>query len=325
MGAYVIGGSAYVIGGSAYVIGPRGGEGKMNLQFNINDVGGSLTGWNAVQTDRTVGIKIPSGSVVDDAGDVVTGVSLELLQGGDGAFTTGPSTGWPELINTGPNAGQSANDTDWPNPEITQGNWFATTIDLEFAVNGLTPGIYDVEVYVGVRDDLLTRESDITITGTGTVLGSKMSSPLSAFTGDRLLAGQITIDGTGIGKVLIEQAIGSTSGTISGFTIREVLGPPVIDVPYADLINLDSDVVQVDLNTNISGEATLTITWDPEIPNGLTETAGVVSGTVTTPTGTAISTVVGSNSFGKVTDTFQWTTLTTGDPTSGILVPIIEP
>ena len=87
-------------------------------------------------------------------------------------------------------------------------------------------------------------------------------------------------------------------------------------------MNLDTDVVSVNLNTNISGDTSLSVTWEPNIPSGLTETAGIVSGTVTTPTGTAIATVVGKNSFGPVTDSFQWTTLTTGDPSTGINVPI---
>lgn len=97
---------------------------------------------------------------------------------------------------------------------------------------------------------------------------------------------------------------------------------PILVTPYPDLINLDADVVSVNLNTNITGETTLTVTFDPAIPNGLSETGGIVSGTVTTPTGTAIATVVGTNSFGKVTDTFQWITLTAGSGTTTINRPI---
>lgn len=102
------------------------------------------------------------------------------------------------------------------------------------------------------------------------------------------------------------------------------LAAPTLTTLYSDLINLNTDVVSEDLKTNISGATSYTVTFDPIIPSGLSETNAVVSGTVTTPTGTAICTVVGANSFGKVTDSFQWTTLTTGDPTSGINVPINE-
>jgi lysophospholipase L1-like esterase len=99
----------------------------------------------------------------------------------------------------------------------------------------------------------------------------------------------------------------------SAIVASESTTAPTLTTPYVDLINLNTDVVAgVDLNTNISGETSLVVTWDPAIPSGLSETAGVVSGTVTTPTGTSICTVTGTNSFGSISDKFQWTTLTTG-------------
>lgn len=117
--------------------------------------------------------------------------------------------------------------------------------------------------------------------------------------------------------------VSNVGGMVIGFEVKnDGPGKPTIGIPYPDLINLDADVVSVDLRENIFGESSITVTWDPAIPNGLSETNGLVTGTVTTPTGTAIATVTGTNSFGSVTDSFQWTTLTTGDPTSGINVPI---
>lgn len=97
---------------------------------------------------------------------------------------------------------------------------------------------------------------------------------------------------------------------------------PTLTTPYSDLINLNGDVVSIDLKTNISGATSYEVTFDPIIPNGLTDTNLVIAGTVITPTGTAIATVTGTNSFGSVVSSFQWTTLTTGDPTSGINVTI---
>jgi hypothetical protein len=100
----------------------------------------------------------------------------------------------------------------------------------------------------------------------------------------------------------------------SGWGEYEVITEaPTLTTAYADLINMDGDVVAgVDLNTNITGNSSLVVTWYPAIPNGLSESGGVVSGTVTTPTGTTTCTVTGTNSFGSVSDSFQWTTLTIG-------------
>jgi hypothetical protein len=104
---------------------------------------------------------------------------------------------------------------------------------------------------------------------------------------------------------------GTSTGTLivwAGFNLS-VTTAPTLTTPYADLINMDGDVVAgVDLNTNITGETSLVVTWYPAIPNGLSESGGVVSGTVTTPTGTTTCTVTGTNSFGSVSDSFQWTT-----------------
>jgi hypothetical protein len=99
----------------------------------------------------------------------------------------------------------------------------------------------------------------------------------------------------------------------AGWADFQASAPPTLTTPYADLINMDGDVVAgVDLNTNITGETSLVVTWYPAIPNGLSESGGVVSGTVTTPTGTTTCTVTGTNSLGSVSDSFQWTTLTIG-------------
>lgn len=105
----------------------------------------------------------------------------------------------------------------------------------------------------------------------------------------------------------------------------EVLIPsakPVIITEYTDLINISGNSVNVDLRPNISEATSYVVTWEPEIPSGLSESNGIVSGTVTTPTGTAICTVEGVNTFGSVKESFQWTTLTTGNPSAGINLPI---
>jgi hypothetical protein len=99
-------------------------------------------------------------------------------------------------------------------------------------------------------------------------------------------------------------------------------GSPALITPYADLIYINGDSVSTNLNPNISGDTSLIVTWEPSIPSGMTETSGALGGAITTPTGTAIATVVGANSFGSVTDSFQVTTLTTGDPSTGINEPI---
>jgi hypothetical protein len=118
------------------------------------------------------------------------------------------------------------------------------------------------------------------------------------------VAGQVDLHPTSQGEVVRANLI---------YTALTATTAPTLTTPYVDLINLNTDVVAgVDLNTNISGETSLVVTWDPAIPSGLSETAGVVSGTVTTPTGTSICTVTGTNSFGSISDKFQWTTLTTG-------------
>lgn len=98
---------------------------------------------------------------------------------------------------------------------------------------------------------------------------------------------------------------------------------PSFSTTLVDRINLDGDTVAgVNLVSGIFDAASVVITWDPAIPTGLTEVDGVVTGTVTTPTGTSIATVTATNAIGKTIRTFQWTTLTTGDPSTGINIPI---
>lgn len=98
---------------------------------------------------------------------------------------------------------------------------------------------------------------------------------------------------------------------------------PTLTTPYSDLINLNGDVVAgTDLKPNISGATSYEVTFDPIIPSGLSDTNSVISGTVTTPTLTSVCTVVGSNSFGKVADSFQWITLTAGSGVTTINKPI---
>lgn len=99
-------------------------------------------------------------------------------------------------------------------------------------------------------------------------------------------------------------------------------GSPTLTMPYPDVLFISGDSVNLNLNPNISGDTSLLVEYEPAINSGLSESAGIISGTVTTPTSTALVTVTGSNSFGKVVDSFQLTTLTTGDPSTGINVPI---
>ena len=90
------------------------------------------------------------------------------------------------------------------------------------------------------------------------------------------------------------------------------IGAPTVTTPYPDLVNMSGDVVSVDLNTNIDGESSLTVEFEPAIPSGLSEVSGVVTGTVTSPTSTARCIITASNSLGTIVREFQWTTLTIG-------------
>lgn len=181
-------------------------------------------------------------------------------------------------------------------------------------------------------------------------------APASDWTTDYLYSGSLTADAFNVGETNIDpvildeangpyiptnQALASSgvawmqpgdiildannvqiSNTSPGIGFLALEFSPVLEAGYADLINLNTDVVSVDLKPNITGATSYTVTFDAVIPSGLSETDAVVSGTVTTPTGTAICTVVGSNSFGSVTDIFQWTTLTAGSGTTTINRPI---
>ena len=109
-----------------------------------------------------------------------------------------------------------------------------------------------------------------------------------------------------------------TSGTVA-YKVSEVpTAKPIVVSPSTNLMNISGDVVYVDFRAFLSGETSISVAWSPAIPNGLTETNGLVTGTVTTPTGTSIATITATNSFGSIVTKLQWTTLTTGDPTSGI-------
>lgn len=87
---------------------------------------------------------------------------------------------------------------------------------------------------------------------------------------------------------------------------------PTVDAA-ADQGNLSGDIVAgVDLLAGVSDAESVSIEWSPAIPSGLTETDGVVAGTVTTPTGTAIAAVTATNASGTTIGKTQWTTLTIG-------------
>jgi len=106
--------------------------------------------------------------------------------------------------------------------------------------------------------------------------------------------------------------------------IKAALAPltPKVILDYPDLLSLEGDVISVDLKPNLLGETIIEVGFDPAIPSGLSETDGVVTGTITTPMDVTEVTVTARNGFNSIISTFKWTTLTTGDPSTGINVPI---
>ena len=300
-----------------------GEEPIMKLQFNINNAGGTLAGWNETSSSTLplAGAEIFSaGSLVDDNNDSVAGASFWCVQKASSVIVTNYITAYPYTITAGANTGNSVNDTDWPAPHVTGGAYYVLTgVEQEYEIRGLAAGTYTVKVYAGARDSTGTRSGNATITGDGAgpVTGVIKASELTENTVDRVLVGSVEVADTI--NILVDFI--STGGYLAGITVEQTSAAtaPTLTTPYADLINLNTDVVAgVNLNTNITGETSLVVTWDPAIPSGLSETAGVVSGTVTVPTGTSICTVTGTNSFGSIESHFQWTTLTTGDPSTGI-------
>jgi hypothetical protein len=101
-------------------------------------------------------------------------------------------------------------------------------------------------------------------------------------------------------------------------------GSPLLTKPYPDVTFLSGQVVSLDLNTNVTGETSLIVSPSDSYQGGLSESSGIISGTAVPPTGTIDVTVTGTNSFGSISDKFQLTTLTTGDPSAGINKPINE-
>lgn len=97
-------------------------------------------------------------------------------------------------------------------------------------------------------------------------------------------------------------------------------GLPILTTQYSSRMNISGDVVSaIDFSVGWVGASSFVITG---LPNGLIATDESVAGTIVAPTGTFITNVAATNSFGTTNMQFQWTTLTTGDPTSGINVPI---
>lgn len=102
--------------------------------------------------------------------------------------------------------------------------------------------------------------------------------------------------------------------------IIESTTSPTLTTPYTNRMNISGDVVSaIDFSEGWVGASSFVITG---LPNGLIATGASVAGTVVAPTGTFTTNIAATNSFGTTNAQFQWTTLTTGDPTSGINVSI---
>lgn len=111
--------------------------------------------------------------------------------------------------------------------------------------------------------------------------------------------------------------------TVYSDYILQPIPLPTLTTPYANRMNISGDVVSaIDFTANWVGAASFAVTV---LPNGLTDTAGSVAGTVVVPTGTFETNIAATGPGGTTNTQFQWTTLTTGDPTSGINVTINKP
>jgi len=98
------------------------------------------------------------------------------------------------------------------------------------------------------------------------------------------------------------------------------LAAPILSTPYSNRMNISGDVVSaIDFSEGWLGAISFVITG---LPNGLIATGASVAGTIVAPTGTFITNIAATNGGGTTNAQFQWTTLTTGDPTSGINVSI---
>jgi len=214
-----------------------GEEPIMKLQFNINNAGGTLAGWNETSSSTLplAGAEIFSaGSLVDDNNDSVAGASFWCVQKASSVIVTNYITAYPYTITAGANTGNSVNDTDWPAPHVTGGAYYVLTgVEQEYEIRGLAAGTYTVKVYAGARDSTGTRSGNATITGDGAgpVTGVIKASELTENTVDRVLVGSVEVADTI--NILVDFI--STGGYLAGITVEltSAATAPTLTTPYS--------------------------------------------------------------------------------------------
>ena len=98
---------------------------------------------------------------------------------------------------------------------------------------------------------------------------------------------------------------------------------PVLETEYSDQSNLIGSAANIDLKDNYDAVTTLTVTG---LPDGLSSNNGLVTGTVTVPSGAFTVTVQASNGqFEDTPRTFTWYALATGSASTTINGDINKP
>lgn len=248
-----------------------GESNNMKVQFNINNVGGNAVNWNnTTSAIPALGPIIPAGSVIDDTGAVVAGMQLNLLTAPDTSFAgSNVKTGWPHTIVQGsgtPPIGEDVSDTDFPNPEATEGYWVDTGSGWSLRLIGLVNGrSYTVRCYC-IRDSSAARTSVIGLVsgGNNVAMGSVAYSPILASTAvasGREQSAIIVADGTTMDITISAGA----SPAISAMILEWVeAGPPKLTTSYSNLFNSVGDSGTVDLGLNLSGESAVFIEGLPK-------------------------------------------------------------
>lgn len=100
----------------------------------------------------------------------------------------------------------------------------------------------------------------------------------------------------------------NASGTADSnvFSITTVGGVPVLTTPLPNRQDLNASVINIDFKTFFGGASSVAVTG---LPAGLSDAAGVVTGTLTTVQ-SVTTTVTATNAAGSIAPTFTWQVLT---------------
>jgi len=277
-------------------------------------VGNNFTNVNSADTQAILNIKASPGGVIANI---------------SGTVPAGRST---TVISVAANSGTNSTLAQVKNLDITMAGAFTSslievaagsTVDASHNNFNITSPDLDDDSYFSyqgsaltAREWALTHDNDLTING----FAVPQSGGLVTFVG---------LEGTGTPITTLTNPITDLNGNAwaptpsRGATELAVPQTPSLTSSYSNRMNISGDVVSaIDFSQGWVGADSFVITG---LPNGLIATGASVEGTVVAPTGTFITNVAATNANGTTNMQFQWTTLTTGDPTSGINVTINKP